>query len=438
VAGRLSQDRAEPGAEARERLKILIFSQYFWPETFRVNDFASELIARGHQITIFTGKPNYPDGRIFPEFRADPEAYATFEGAPVHRVPIIPRGRRSLQLVANYASFVITGLIGAWWKLRRQRFDAIFVFETSPITSALPAVWLKKRLRAPVLMWVLDLWPETLSAIGVVTKPKLLALVGEIVRHIYRRCDRILVQSRAFTDNVRRYAGDIEKVRYFPGWAETVFTLGTSAEPAPELAPYQDDFKILFAGNIGEAQDFPAIIAAADLLREESELRWLIVGDGRAAEDARAEVNRRKLEDKIVFLGRFPLERMPSFFTAADALLVSLKDQPIWGMTIPAKVQSYLAAGRPLLGMLSGEGARVIGEAQAGLAGPAGDPAALAVNVRSLMRLTAEERALLGRNGQAYCRQEFDRATLVDRFEDWVRELSCEGNGPSVISPRSR
>jgi len=415
-------DARNDGGSAK--LRLLIVSQYFWPETFRVNDLASELIARGHDVTVITGLPNYPDGAVFRSYRDNPDAYANFEGAPVLRVPVVPRGKKPLQLMLNYLSFVVSAWLLAPAKVRGQSFDAIFVFQTSPITSALPALRLRGIKRAPVLMWVLDLWPDTLSAVGIVRSQRILGLVGRLVRYIYRRCDRILVQSRAFNANVEHYAGGSERIRYFPGWAERLFVQADArAEQAPELAPYQDDFRILFAGNIGQAQDFPSIIDAADLLRDVPNLRWIIVGDGRAAPEALEEVKRRALSDKVVFLGRFPLERMPSFFNAADALLVSLKDEPIWSMTIPGKVQSYLASGRPLLGMLNGEGARVIEEAGAGLAGPAGNAQALAANVRRMMEMTAAARAACGEAGRAYCAREFDRKSLVDRLEQWIGEV---------------
>ena len=409
-------------------MRLLILSQYFWPENFRINELASELIARGHEVTVLTGQPNYPDGKIYDSYRADPSAYAAFEGAPVFRVPVIPRGKSSLQLVANYLSFVISASLFGPSRLKGRDFDAIFVFQTSPITSVLPAFWLRWRRRRhiPVLMWVLDLWPDTLSAIGVVRSPRLLSLVGRLVRFIYRRCDAILVQSKAFYGNVEQYAGGREKIRYFPGWPETVFGQSVNVAEAAELAPYAGDFKLLFAGNIGQAQDFPAIIAAADLLRDEPNLRWIVVGEGRGAAEAKAEVERRGLQRNVVFLGRFPLERMPSFFSASDALLVSLQDQPIFGLTIPGKVQSYLASGKPLIAMLNGEGARVIEESGSGLVGPAGDSAALADNVRRLIAASTDERRAMGASGQAYCAKEFSRSRLVDELEGWAGELASD------------
>jgi len=404
-------------------MRVLILSQYFWPEMFRVNDLASELIARGHEVTVLTGVPNYPDGHVFPAYQEDPAAFATYEGAMVFRVPMLPRGKGGLRLIANYLSFVVGGLLRGPRMLRGREFDAIFVYQISPITSVLPALWLGYRKRTPVLLWVLDLWPETLAAIGVVKSPVLLGWIGSLVRFIYRRCDRILVQSRAFVANVERYAGDRAKIRYFPGWAESVFDARSLPVPAVEFEPYASAFKLIFAGNIGQAQDFPAIIAAADLLREIPDLRWIILGDGRAGDEARAEVARRGLQEQVVFLGRFPLERMPEFFAGSDALLVSLKDEPVWSMTIPGKVQSYLASGRPLLAMLNGEGARVIEEAGAGLTGPAGDSAKLAANVRAMMAMPREERLAMGDAGRRYAAAEFDRQMLIGRLEGWIEEV---------------
>jgi colanic acid biosynthesis glycosyl transferase WcaI len=404
-------------------MHILIVTQYFWPENFRVNDLAEELSRRGHEVTVLTGRPNYPEGRVFPAYRGRPQDFAQLGDVPVIRVPMLARGSSGIQLMLNYLSFAVSATVLGTWKLRGRRFDGIFVFQISPITAALPAIALRWRKRAPLLMWVLDLWPDTLAAVGVVRSPRLLALVGRLVRFVYDRCDRILVQSRAFTDKVAVLAGGVERIRYFPGWAESLFDDGQVAlAPAPELAGYAEDFKILFAGNIGEAQDFPAIIDAADALRNTPNLRWLIVGDGRAASQAREEIVRRGLQDTIVLLGRFPLARMPSFFAGADALLVTLRKEPIWSMTIPGKVQSYLAAGKPLLGMLDGEGRRVIQEAEAGFVAPAGDGQALAAQVRRLMALDANARADMGRNGAAYGHREFDRQQMVDSLENWIAE----------------
>lgn len=408
-------------------MRLLVVSQYFWPETFRVNDLVTELARRGHQVTVLTGTPNYPEGRTFPEFAQEPGRFVSYAGAEIVRVPLVPRGKSSLRLLLNYLSFVITGMTLGLWRLRGRHFDAIVVAQHSPVTSALPALALRRLKRAPLLMWVLDLWPETLAAVGVVRSPWVLKLVGKLVGFIYRRCDRVLVQSRAFVSNIEKYTGDTTRIRYFPGWAEPVFEGPLSeVEAAPEVVQYRDTFNVLFAGNIGDAQDFPAILEAAQALREESSLRWLIVGDGRAAEWVRSEIARRGLERSVILLGRHPIERMPSFFRVASALLVALKKDPIFAMTIPGKVQSYLATGLPIIAMLDGEGAAVIEQAGAGLVCEAGAGAALAERVRTLMATPASERAAMGERGRRYCEREFGRAGLMTALEGWASELIHE------------
>jgi len=407
-------------------VRLLVVTQYFWPETFRVNDLVEGLVARGHEVTVLTGRPNYPEGRIFAAYRRDPAAFSRFAGAEVLRVPLRPRGKGSLRLVLNYASFVFWGCLLGPWKLRRRRFDAIFFWETSPITSALPAILLRRLKRAPLAMWVLDLWPETLSAVGVVRSQSVLNMVGWLVAFIYRRCDLILAQSRAFFANIEKWSGDTSRIRYFPGWAEPLFTVDPeSVPPAPEMAALPRGFTVVFAGNIGEAQDFPAILDAFERLRDRPDIRLVILGDGRAADHVRAEIARRGLGDTVVMLGKHPIERMPSFFRGADALLVSLKPDPIFAMTIPGKVQAYLAAGIPLLGMLDGEGARVIVESGAGLACAAGDGAGLARIVARVADLPESQREAMGLSGRDYGRREFDRDTLIDRLCGWLEEAAA-------------
>ncbi len=411
-------------------MRLLILSQYFWPENFRINELVATLVKRGHEVTVLTGLPNYPDGRIFPEYRAAPASFAQYEGAEVIRVPLVPRGRGALRLVLNYASFVVTATLFGTWRLRGRRFEAVFVYQPSPITSCLPAIAIGQLKRAPVVMWTLDLWPETLEAIGVVRSPLLLRLVGRLVTFIYRRCALVLGQSRGFEANVVRYAGDARKFRYFPQWSETLSGADlATVEPAPELRPFADTFNVLFAGNIGEAQDFPAILDAAERLRHRVDVRWLIVGDGRAADWVREEITRRDLGERVHLLGRHPSERMPAFFKGAGALLVTLRRAPVFALTIPGKVQTYLASGLPLIGMLDGEGARVIEEAGAGLTCAAGDDAALAEQVVRMVSLSGPDRAAMGTRGLVYSRREFDRDRLLTELEGWMREVTATTAG---------
>ena len=403
-------------------MRLLIVSQYFWPEDFRINDLAAEFVARGHEVTVLTGHPNYPDGRIFDEFRSNPRGFDRFEGVRIVRVPLIARGAGGARLILNYLSFALMASLLGVWRLRGARFDAIFAYEPSPITVGIPAAVLRLVKRAPLALWVLDLWPETLEAIGVVRSGWMLRLVGRMVSWIYDHCDLVLAQSRSFVPQIEARCRRPGRVEYFPSWAESVFN-ATVTETASELPPKDDKFDVMFAGNIGDAQDFPAILDAAQRLRDEPRIRWLIVGDGRAGRWVSGEIERRGLGRCMLMLGRHPVERMPAFFRHADALLVTLKAEPIFAMTIPGKLQAYLAAGVPVLAMLNGEGAKVIEAAGAGRACSAGDSEGLSRAVLELARLPAEERARMGARGRDFYRREFDRASLLDRLERRLGEL---------------
>ena len=403
-------------------MRILVVSQYFWPENFRVNDLVAEFVRRGHEVTVLTGLPNYPDGEVFADFRAEPGRYSEFAGAPVIRAPMLARGQGGARLAANYASFALSASLVGAWRLRGRAFDVIFVFEPSPVTVGLPAVLLRRLKRAPVAFWVLDQWPETLVAVGAARSKAVLAGVGRVVRFIYRRCDLLLAQSQSFIPQIRRYAGPRPRVEYFPSWSDAEPDPG-GTDRAPEVPPAPGAFTVLFAGNIGDAQDFPAVLDAVERLRDRPDIRWFVVGAGRRAEWVGQEIRRRGLEDRIRLLGRFPLERMPSFFRSADALLVSLKAEPIFAMTIPGKVQAYLAAGRPLLGMLDGEGADLIERHGAGLVCPAGDGAGLAANVARMADMPEAERAFMAMRARELSMNEFDRVLLIDRLEQRLTEL---------------
>lgn len=403
-------------------MNILIVSQYFWPENFRINDLSQELVKRGHQVTVLTGIPNYPEGVAFPSYAESPRNFQHYCGARVIRVPMLSRGVGSLRLIFNYFSFVFGACLWGAWRLRGQHFDVIFVYEPSPVTVGLPAILLGRLKRAPVVFWVLDLWPETLAAIGAVRSPKLLAIVGYLVGFIYNRCELVLGQSRGFLGGIAKYCVDANKIRYFPSWAEEVFAQDACL-PATEIVKREDVFSILFAGNVGDAQDFPAVLEAAEALSHNSSVRWIVVGDGRKMEWLRAEVSRRNLSHCVLLLGRFGVERMPSFFAHADALLVSLKQDPVFSLTIPGKVQPYLMSGIPLLGMLDGEGAAVIRDAEAGLVCSAGDGKGLALAAQELASMSKEDRRKLGRNGKAYAQKEFGRELLMARLGGWFEEV---------------
>jgi colanic acid biosynthesis glycosyl transferase WcaI len=402
-------------------MQILIVTQYFWPENFRINDLVEEFVQRGHKVTVLTGIPNYPAGNIFEAYRQNSKAFGFYNGANILRIPMLARGRGAFRLFLNYVSFVIGACLCGPWRLRGKKADVIFVYEPSPVTVGLPALFFGRIKRAPVVFWALDLWPETLVAMGAVRSPTLLRWIGYLVKFIYDRCTLVLGQSHSFLASIAKYCSNTKKIRYFPSWAEEVFN-EPNITPAQEVTVGEGLFSVLFAGNIGEAQDLPAILDSAELLKHNTAIRWIIVGDGRKSNWLKEEVKRRDLQASVLILGRFPVERMPSFYMHADALLVSLKKDPVFSMTIPGKVQSYLMAGIPIVGMLDGEGAKVITEMNAGLVCAAGDASGLSAAVLKMAAMSAVERRELGLNGRAYAQKEFGRDLLMDRLEALLSE----------------
>ena len=402
-------------------MNILIVSQYFWPENFLINDVAKELVQKGHNVTVLTGLPNYPDGKIYKNFIDRPADYQHYKGADIIRVPLVPRGHSTWRLALNYLSFALFSCVFGPWMLRKKRIDVIFTYQLSPVTIGLTAILMGRIKRAPVVLWVLDLWPETLSAVGIIKSDWMLSWVGQLVRFIYQRCTLVLGQSQGFLKSMANYTSNVEKLRYFPSWAEDNFD-DRVPQLAPEIPISDGVFNVVFAGNVGEAQDFPSIVRAAQILKDNKWIRWVVIGDGSMINWLRNEVLKMGLENNFLILGRFPLERMSSFYAHAGALLVSLKKDPIFSLTIPGKVQSYLMSGIPILALLDGEGARVIKEANVGFVQPAGDAHGLAESVLKMTKLSTKDRKQFGLNGRAYAKQEFSKELAMDRLEAFFHE----------------
>ena len=404
-------------------MKLLVVSQYFWPENFRINDLAVGLAERGHEVTVLTGKPNYPEGRFFASYGFFRHARDDFHGVDVVRVPLVSRGGGGgMRLALNYASFALfASLLGPF--RCRAAYDAILVYEPSPVTVGLPALLIKKRTGAPLLFWVQDLWPESLSATGAVRSRPLLALVERLVRFIYRGCDRILVQSLAFSEPIQRLGVENDRILYFPNSAED-FYQPVEGNQAPQEVVLPPGFRVMFAGNIGAAQALETVLAAAEKLRGHPDIHWIILGDGRLAPWVRDEVARRDLGRCVHLLGRHPAESMPRWFALADAMLVTLKREPIFALTIPAKVQSYMACAKPIVAALDGEGGRIVRESGAGIAVPAEDPDALAQAVLKMYKAPEGDRRNMGLRGRSYFEANFERRMLLERLDRWLHDLA--------------
>lgn len=400
-------------------MKITIVCQYFYPEEFKVNDLAEEWVKRGHNVTVLTGKPNYPKGKILNGYKFWGIQEEDYKGARVVRVPLIPRGNGGgIRLALNYLSFVFFASL--YVLTHRIETDRIFCFGTSPVSQMYPALLLKRKTGVNAFLWIQDLWPESVAATSGLKSGFVMNLLSKLVTGIYCRTDILFVQSPAFFESVLSKGNFKDKLIYVPNWAEDVFMKEISDSNKYEsLMP--NGFKVMFAGNIGAAQDFGSIIQAAFLTRHLPDIKWIIVGDGRMKSDIEQKVQSLKLSDTVFFLGRYPVEEMPDFFSLADVMLVSLKEEYIFSLTIPSKVQAYMASAKPIVTMLSGMGNKIVEEANCGLTAKSGDFKGLAKNVITVYHKTEEERSQLGLNGQAYYKIHFSKKVCIDKLDQIMK-----------------
>lgn len=399
-------------------MRVLILSQYFWPETFRITEVATALRDAGCEVLVLTGQPNYPDGVIFDGYAACSLGAQKYQELDVFRVPLAPRGHGSaLRLAFNYLSFVFSAAIFGPWILRGRSIDAILVFAPSPILQAIPAIWLAWVKGASLVTWVQDLWPESLSATGFVKNSLLLEIVSKLVRWIYRKNDVLLVQSEAFVAPVQKMAGGTP-VLYHPNPGDSSFS---SSEEFESPVEFSAGFNIVFAGNLGTVQALDTVLQAAILLRQERDIFFVLIGSGSRSEWLQGEIARLGLEN-VRLPGRFPPSAMPAIMEKASALLVSLTSNPIMNQTVPSKIQAYLAAGKPIIAALNGEGARIICEAGAGLACPAEDAGALAAAAKQLRDMPINQLQRMGENASKYYRQNFEPTMLATRLLNILSE----------------
>ena len=394
-------------------MKILLVSQNFYPENFKSNDIAFELVKKGHAVDALVGIPNYPEGKYFPGYSLLRRRIETINGVNIYRSFQTPRGRNSKILLAiNYLSFAFFASIWALFFALFKNDNAIIVHGISPITQGIPAVIIKKLKRVPLYYWVLDLWPESLISAGGIKSSLILNFFERIVKLVYNNSYKILISSKSFENSIIQKGELKKKLVYFPNWAEDVFCSYNQTD-----IPYlPDGFKILFAGNIGEAQDFPSIMKAALLMKNEKEVKWVIVGDGRKKTWVDQFIKEYDLQDTVITMGRFPLNCMPSFFKKADALLVTLKDELIFNLTVPAKIQAYMASSRPILAMLNGEGANIIMESKCGYVVNSGDYQSLVSTIREKVLPNMDKFSNMGIHGNTYYKSNFSKEKCINHL----------------------
>ncbi len=397
-------------------MKILIVSQYFWPENFKINDLALDLVNRGYDVEVLTGKPNYPQGKFYAGYSFFSHSRDVYNGIKINRVPLCTRRNGTgLQLAFNFISFAFFSCL--YILFHRKKYDISLTYAISPITQVYAALLHKKIHKSKTFLWVQDLWPESVTSASKLDNKVIIKLLSKMVKHIYNSSDRILVQSKSFISSITERGIDEKKIDYIPNWAEDLFIDNTAINKNRYKYLIPNGFIIMFAGNIGEAQDFESIIKAAEKTKYRTDIKWIILGDGRKREWVEDKIKHLNLQDTVKLLGRYPLEDMPDFFIHADVMLLTLKDEEIFSKTIPSKLQTYMAFGKPVIGMLNGVGLNIISEADCGYIGAASDYNKLAENVILAYNDQSSDALLRkGKNGKAFYAENFSKAIIIDHL----------------------
>lgn len=402
-------------------MRICIFTNHFYPEDFKVNDIAFELAKLGYDITVLTAIPDYPKGKFFDGYSLFKRRHEIVNGVNVIRLPIIPRGKGgAFRLVLNYISYYFCLTIFTFFHSFLNKYDRIFVHLTSPFFIGVCAKKLSKRQKIPMIFWTLDLWPESLISAGGFKNKFLIKNQTKMVSKVYDQCSKILIGSKGFEKSICKKGDFKDKLVYFPNWAEDVkgeipldFDIN---KVEPFASKKENDFILLFAGNLGEAQNLDAIIEAAYLLKNENRIKFVFVGDGRRKKNLENIVKEKSLHNTVFFTGRFPITTMPIFMQNADVLLFSLKDEPCFNLTVPSKVQFYMAQGKPVLSMINGDGADLVKEATCGFSVNAGDYTTFSKAILTMSKMTKSELVELGYNGKKFYENNFKKQQRIEQL----------------------
>ena len=394
---------------------ILVVSQYFYPEQFRINDICVEWIKRGYKVTVVTGIPNYPQGKYYSGYSVLKKRKETWKGINIIRLPLIPRGHTKIGLVLNYFSFPVSGW---WWNhFTKEKADIVFSFETSPMTQVKIGCKYAKKHRVPHFLYAQDLWPENVESITGIHNRHIIGSIDRMVDRIYKDTDRIFVTSPSFVESIvnRKVPVPRDKVTFWPQYAED-FYRPLKKRQIKEI-PDSDDYKIAFTGNIGVAQGLEVLPHAAALLNG-VKVKFIIIGNGRDQQRFEKTIEDLNVAEKFILIDRQPPERIPVLLSVCDAGFISFNDDPLWMKTIPAKLQSYMACGKAIIASASGETERVINEAGCGICCEIGNAEALAAGIRRIMQ---SDGAKMGMQARIYFENNYDKKKLMDEMDKFLQ-----------------
>lgn len=405
----------------KKKKHILVISQVFYPEQFRINDMCQEWVKRGYQVTVLTGIPNYPQGKFYDGYGLLKKRKEHWNGIDVIRIPVIPRGNNVIGLILNYFSFPISGFF--WNLFNKVKADYCFMFETSPMTQCVIGVWYAKKHKVPLYAYIQDLWPENVEIVTGIKSPLVIEPIQKMVDYIYKNCDEIFVTSPSFVRAVcdRKVRVPENKVHYWPQYAED-FYQPVEREDVNEI-PRTDALKVIFTGNVGYAQGLDILPKAAAILKEHGKkVLFCIVGDGRYMTEFKSEIAKLHVEDMFCMVGRKPAEEIPKLLAACDVAFLSFMKTKLFEMTIPAKLQSYMACGMPVIAAAGGETKRIIEEAICGISSPSGDVQALALNFEKLIKMNKTQLKTIGHNARVYFENYFMKKRLMDQMDEYFHD----------------
>ena len=396
-------------------MKILLVTQYFYPENFKGNDIAFELVKRGHHVDVLTGIPNYPRGKYLSGYGFFKKRIETINGVRVYRVFQFPRGKTSkLMMILNYLSFPISASLNCLFFFAWKKYDRILVQQLSPIFQAFPAILLKKIKHIPIYMWILDIWPDALRSAAGIKNERIIGSVDRFVQFVYKNCDKLLISSRRFATLINKKKEYGDKLVYFPNWSDDILKMDNRYD-IPKLP---EGFNIMIAGNLGKAQNLEAVTELMLGLKDVPEVKWVFVGGGSRKEWLEEFIKDNGLEDRAICLGQYPFKAMPAFYKQADAMLVTLRAGfPHLEAVVPARLQSYMSAGRPVLAMIGCGGADIIEESQCGYAVPAGDSTALIEVIKGKVLSNKDAFEKMGENGRDYYMKHFRMDDCINNLE---------------------
>lgn len=393
---------------------ILVISQYFYPEQFRINDIALEWVKRGYQVTVVTGMPNYPEGEFYPGYNNQKRREEIWNGITIIRLPILPRKSGYINLIKNYWSFVNEGY--RWVKETSLKTDIVYTFEVSPMTQALVGIKYAKKEDIPHYLYVTDLWPENIASVTGIGSKMLLYPIQKMVDYIYNNSQHILTCSQSFIPKIIARNISKSKVEFWPQYAEE-FYKPVSKTPLRELPP-TNVTRLMFAGNMGKAQGLDILVSVAELLKLNGTLlEFVLIGEGRHKAELERLIIKNNLADYFNFIERKPAIDIPSYYAHADALLITLEKSEVFALTLPAKTQSCFSSGKPIIVSADGEINKLVKEARAGFASEARDVSQLYENILHFINLTLEEKNQMGQNAYRYAKEKFDKKTLMDRMD---------------------